>query len=72
MVKSFCGRARIIHRVPPDGAQRGALSHDGEYTGVGERGSEKEMDKVAQFERFGFVRIDGVGGDGVVADFTHR
>ncbi len=36
------------------------------------RGSEKEMDRVVQFARFGFVRIDGVGRDGVVADFTHR
>ncbi len=33
---------------------------------------EKELDKVVQFERFGFVRIDGAGGDGVVAYFTHR
>ena len=47
------------------------LAHDGEYTGVGEPGIEKELDKVVQFERFGFVRIDGVSGDGVVADFTH-
>ncbi len=48
------------------------LSHDGEYTGVGERGSEKGLDRLAQFERFGFVRIDSAGGDGVVAYFTHR
>jgi glutamyl-tRNA synthetase len=39
---------------------------------MGERGIEKELDKVVQFERFGFVRIDSVGGDGVVAYFTHR
>ncbi|MFZ2411467.1 MAG: hypothetical protein WAW23_07850 [Candidatus Methanoperedens sp.] len=49
-----------------------ALSHDGGYAGVGKRGSEKEMDKVVQFERFGFVRIDGVRGDGIVAYFTHK
>ncbi|MFA4936444.1 MAG: hypothetical protein WC568_11470 [Candidatus Methanoperedens sp.] len=47
------------------------LAHDGECAGVGELGIEKELDKVVQFERFGFVRIDGVSGDGVVADFTH-
>jgi len=28
------------------------------YTGIGERGMEKELDKVVQFERFGFVKID--------------
>lgn len=65
-------KARIIHWVPPDGIKVKVLSPDGEYTGVGERGVEKELDKVVQFERFGFVRIDGVGGDGVVAYFTHR
>lgn len=43
----------------------------GTGTGVSERGSEKEMDKAAQFGRFGFVRSDGVAGDGVVAYFTH-
>jgi glutamyl-tRNA synthetase len=36
----------------------------GTGTGVWERGSEKEMDRVAQFERFGFVRIDSVGEKG--------
>ncbi len=65
-------KARIIHWVPPDGIKVKVLSPDGEYTGVGERGMGKELDKVVQFERFGFVRIDGVGGDGVVAYFTHR
>ncbi len=65
-------RARIIHRVPPDGLKVRALALDGEYAGVWERGMEKELDKVVQFERFGFVRIDGVGGDGVVVGFTHR
>jgi glutamyl-tRNA synthetase len=33
---------------------------------------EKELDKVVQFERFGFVRIDSVRGDEVVAYFTHK
>ncbi len=34
-------------------------------------GSGKGLDRVVQFERFGFVRIDSVSGDGVVAYFTH-
>ncbi|MCX9025845.1 MAG: glutamate--tRNA ligase [Candidatus Methanoperedens sp.] len=65
-------KARIIHWAPPDGLKVRVLSPDGEYTGIGERGIEKELDKVVQFERFGFVRIDSVGEDGVVAYFTHK
>lgn len=58
MANSFLReRARIVHWVQPDGRKVGVLAHDGEYTGVGERGMEKELDKVVQFERFGFVRL---------------
>jgi len=65
-------KARIIHWVPLEGLKVKVLSPDGEYTGIGERGMEKELDKVVQFERFGFVRIDSVSGDEVVAYFTHK
>ncbi|MGB8217437.1 MAG: glutamate--tRNA ligase [Candidatus Methanoperedens sp.] len=65
-------KARIIHWAPPDGLKVRVLSPDGEYTGIGERGIEKELDKVVQFERFGFVRIDSVANDEVVAYFTHK
>ncbi len=65
-------KARIIHWAPPDGLKVKVLSPDGEYTGIGERGIEKELDKVVQFERFGFVRIDSVNGDDVMAYFTHK
>ncbi|MFZ2412525.1 MAG: glutamate--tRNA ligase [Candidatus Methanoperedens sp.] len=65
-------KARIIHWVPPEGQNVRVLSPDGEYTGVGEPGIEKELDKVVQFERFGFVRIDSAGEDGIVAYFTHK
>lgn len=64
-------KARIIHWVLPDGLKVKVLSPEGEYTGIGERGIEREMNKVVQFERFGFVRIDSVNGE-VVAYFTHR
>lgn len=64
-------KARIIHWAPPDGIRVKVLSPQGEYTGTGERGIEKELGKVVQFERFGFVRIDSVD-DGVVAYFTHK
>ncbi len=64
-------KAHIIHWVPPDGIKVKVLSPEGEYTGMGERGIEKELDKVVQFERFGFVRIDSIGEE-VVAYFTHN
>ena len=65
-------KARIIHWAPLDGLKVRVLSPDGEYSGIGERGIEKELDKVVQFERFGFVRIDSVSGDEVVAYYTHK
>ena len=65
-------KARIIHWVPLDGLKVRVLSPDREFIGVGERGMEREVDKVVQFERFGFVRIDSAKGDGIVAYFTHK
>ncbi len=65
-------KARIIHWVPLDGLRVKVLSPDGEYTGAGERGIEKELGNVVQFERFGFVRIDSVRDDEIVAYFTHK
>jgi len=65
-------KARIIHWAPPDGLKVRVLSPDGEYSGIGEHGIEKELDNVVQFERFGFVRIDGVKDDEVVAYYTHK
>jgi len=65
-------KARIIHWAPADGQKVRVLSPDGEYSGIGERGIEKELDRVVQFERFGFVRIDSVKEDEVVAYYTHK
>ncbi len=65
-------KARIIHWAPLDGLKVRVLSPEGEYIGIGEKGIEKELNKVVQFERFGFVRIDSIKDNGVVAYFTHR
>jgi glutamyl-tRNA synthetase len=65
-------KGRIIHWAPPDGQKVRVLSHDGEYSGIGERGIEKELDKVVQFERFGFVRIDSIKDDEILAYYTHK
>jgi len=65
-------KARIIHWAPLDGLKVKVLSPDREFIGIGERGMEKDVDKVVQFERFGFVRIDSVKEDEVVAYFAHK
>jgi len=48
------------------------LTQEGEIAGVCEPRVKKELGKVVQFERIGFVKIDSVGTDGVKAYFTHK
>jgi len=64
-------KMRIIHWAPMDGVPVRVLSPDGEFTGIGEKQVTTELDKIVQFERFGFCRIDSVDGD-VVAYYTHK
>lgn len=47
------------------------IAPHGEISGLAEVGVKKEVDRVIQFERFGFVRIDGVKDDEVIAYWTH-
>jgi glutamyl-tRNA synthetase len=47
------------------------LTPEGEVTGIGEAGIATEVDRVVQFERFGYVRIDSANGE-VIAYFTHK
>ncbi|MBA1341975.1 MAG: Glutamate--tRNA ligase [ANME-2 cluster archaeon] len=65
------GGGRIIHWAPVDGIPVKVLTPGGEVDGIGEAGIVSEVDKVVQFERYGYVRIDSVDG-GVVAYFTHK
>ena len=44
----------------------------GDVKGKCEAAVSKEIDKVVQFERFGFVRIDSADSNGVIAYFTHK
>ncbi|NYT18710.1 MAG: glutamate--tRNA ligase, partial [Methanosarcinales archaeon] len=64
-------KMRIIHWAPEDNVAIKVLAPHGEFTGVGEKQVVEELNKVVQFERFGFCRIDSVD-DGVVAYFTHK
>jgi glutamyl-tRNA synthetase len=45
---------------------------EGDISGACEPAVKDELGKVVQFERVGFVRIDAVTDDGVMAYFTHR
>ncbi|MDL2260623.1 glutamate--tRNA ligase [Methanimicrococcus sp. OttesenSCG-928-J09] len=65
-------KMKIIHWAPVDGVKVAVLGPDGNTSGIGERQILKELDKVVQFERFGFCRIDSIDGDNVVAYFTHK
>jgi glutamyl-tRNA synthetase len=62
---------RIIHWAPVDGIPVKVLTPEGEITGTGEAGIATEVDKVVQFERFGYVRIDSANGE-IIAYFTHK
>jgi glutamyl-tRNA synthetase len=48
------------------------LTQEGEMKGACEPAVRSELGKVVQFERVGFVKIDTVGDDGVLAYFTHK
>ena len=47
-------------------------SPEGDINGIGEQGIAAELDKIVQFERFGFCRIDAVDEREVVAYFAHK
>jgi glutamyl-tRNA synthetase len=64
-------KMKIIHWAPVDGVPVKVLSPDGEFKGIGEKQITAELDKVVQFERFGFCRIDSVTEE-VVAYYTHK
>ena len=64
--------ARIIHWVGPDALPIDVRMPDGTtITGLVEKAAENYADKIVQFERFGFVRLEGQG-DNLVAFFAHK
>lgn len=65
-------KMKIIHWAPVDGIHVKVLSSEGEFTGIGEKQIIQELDKIVQFERFGFCRIDSVQEDEIIAYFTHK
>ena len=65
-------KLRIIHWAPLDGVPVRVMRPDGVDSGIGELGIKDDLGQVVQFERYGFVRIDTVADDEVVAYFAHR
>ncbi|MDR2943939.1 MAG: glutamate--tRNA ligase [Methanosarcinales archaeon] len=65
-------KMKIIHWAPSDGLKVTVLGPEENFEGIGERTISAELDKVVQFERFGFCRIDSIDGENVVAYFAHK
>ena len=64
-------KIKIIHWAPADAVPVRVLKPNGIDMGLGEAGIAKELDRVVQFERYGFVRINCLG-EPIVAYFAHR
>jgi glutamyl-tRNA synthetase len=66
-------KAPIVQWLPVEDAAPCVLhTHESDISGFCEPGVRREAGYVIQFERVGFVRIDSVSDDGIVAYFTHR
>jgi glutamyl-tRNA synthetase len=65
-------KGKIIHWAPVDGIPVRVRGLDSDIEGIGENGILAELDKIVQFERFGFCRIDSVDREKVVAYFAHK
>jgi glutamyl-tRNA synthetase len=67
---------RIIHWAPPNGPNVEVVTPSGADIGIGEPGIAAELDRVVQFERYGFVRVDQVleqhGQTRIICYFTHK
>ncbi|MGA8071149.1 MAG: glutamate--tRNA ligase [Halobacteriota archaeon] len=67
---------RIIHWAPPSGPQVQVFTPSGVDIGIGEPGIAAELDRVVQFERYGFARVDQVleqhGQTKIICYFTHK
>jgi glutamyl-tRNA synthetase len=65
-------KGKIVHWAPVDGIPVKVRGPEGDIEGIGENGITAELDKIVQFERFGFCRIDAVDRGKVVAYFSHK
>ncbi|MBA3046662.1 MAG: glutamate--tRNA ligase [Candidatus Thermoplasmatota archaeon] len=65
--------AKIVHWVGPNSVETTVHMPDGtSIAGIAEKAALDYIGKVAQFERFGFVKLDSADGGGIVAFFTNK
>jgi glutamyl-tRNA synthetase len=69
--KAVGKKMKIIHWAPANGLAIKVMKPDGVDEGVGEAGIARELNRVVQFERYGFVRINRLGTP-ILAYFAHR
>lgn len=72
LLKPLKSKSKILHWAPVDGISVTVRGPEGDIKGIGEHGIATELDKIVQFERFGFCRIDAVKENEVVAYFAHK
>jgi glutamyl-tRNA synthetase len=66
-------KARIIQWLPAQATVPCTLlTQEGEMKGACEPQVRSDLDRVVQFERVGFARIDSVDASGIKAYFTHK
>lgn len=66
-------KAPIIQWLPPDQAVPCILRHpEGDREGLCESRVAGELERVIQFERVGFGRVDAADSDGIVVYWAHR
>ena len=66
-------KSPIIQWLPEsDYMKCSLLTPEGQIEGICEKAVSGEKDKMVQFERVGFARIDSVTDSGIVAYFAHR
>jgi glutamyl-tRNA synthetase len=66
-------KARIIQWLPAQATVPCTLlTQEGEMKGACEPQVRSDLDKVVQFERVGFARIDSADASGITAYFTHK
>jgi glutamyl-tRNA synthetase len=73
LAEARAAKARIIQWLPAqESLPCTLLTQEGEMPGTCEPEVRKELGNVVQFERVGFVKIDSIDNDRIIAYFTHK
>jgi glutamyl-tRNA synthetase len=73
LAEARAAKAHIVQWLPAQATiPCTILTQEGEMSGACEPAVKRELSKVIQFERVGFVKIDAVKNSGIVAYYTHK